>query len=96
LGYIAAAAEVEGLDTMKELRMLFALHGIGLIQIDVKNPTESQILVPARERLDVDWATCNRLTQENKDFFHFIKLVRQFHQTGDPHPKEWDLPREPV
>jgi uncharacterized protein len=95
LGYIAAA-EVEGLDTMKELRMLFALHGIGLIQIDVKNPAESQILVPARERLDVDWATCNRLTQENKDFFQFIKLVRQFHQTGDPHPKEWDLPREPA
>lgn len=75
--------------------MLFALHGIGLIQLDPSNPTESQILVPARERLEVDWATCNRLTQENKDFLQFVKLVRQFHQTSDPHPKDWDLPREP-
>jgi len=45
-GYLAAA-EIEGGDTMKELRMLFALHGIGLIQIDSENPTESQILIPA-------------------------------------------------
>jgi hypothetical protein len=77
---------------MKELRMLFALHGIGLIQIDPENPAESQILIPARERLEVDWATCNRLTQENKDFLQFVKLVRQFHQTGDPRPNDWDLP----
>lgn len=90
-GYLVAA-EVEGADTMKELRMLFSLHGIGLIQIDPENPTESQILIPARERMEVDWATCNRLTQENKDFLQFVKLVRQFHQTGDPRPKDWDLP----
>ncbi|MDO9069466.1 MAG: HrgA protein [Deltaproteobacteria bacterium] len=88
-GYLVAA-EIEGVDTIKELRMLFSLHGIGLIQIDSENPTESQILIPARERLDVDWATCNRLTQENKDFLQFLKLVRQFHQTGDPRPKDWD------
>jgi hypothetical protein len=90
-GYLATA-EIEGADTMKELRMLFALHGIGLIQIDIENPAESQILIPARERLEVDWATCNRLTQENKDFLQFVQLVRQFHQTGDPRPKDWDLP----
>jgi hypothetical protein len=90
-GYLVAA-EVEGAETMKELRMLFALHGIGLIQIDPENPAESQILIPARERLEVDWATCNRLTQENKDFLQFVKLVRQFHQTGDPRPNDWDLP----
>ena len=88
-GYLAAA-EIEGADTMKELRMLFSLHGIGLIQIDIENPTESQILIPARERIEIDWATCNRLTQENKDFLQFVKLVRQFHQTGDPRPNDWD------
>jgi uncharacterized protein len=82
-GYLVAT-EVEGPDTMKELRMLHGLHGIGVIQIDPDNPAESQILVPARERIDVDWATCNRLAQENKDFLQFAKLVRQFYQTGDP------------
>ena len=86
------AADIEGADTMKELRMLFALHGIGLIQLDPDNLAESQILMPARERLEVDWATCNRLTQENKDFVQFMKLVRQFYQTGDSRPNEWNLP----
>jgi uncharacterized protein len=90
-GYLIAA-DIEGADTMKEMRMLFSLHGIGLIQIDPSNPAESQMLIPARERLDVDWATCNRLTQENKDFLQFVKLVRQFHQTGDPRPNDWELP----
>ena len=90
-GYLVAE-QVEGVETLKELRMLFSLHGIGIIKIDPENPAESQILIPARERLGVDWATCNRLAQENKDFLQFIKLVRQFHQTGDPRPKDWDLP----
>ena len=91
-GYLASA-EIEGIETMKELRMLFSLHGIGLIQIDSENPAESQILIPAREKPEVDWATCNRLTRENKDFLKFIRLVRQFHQTDDPRPKDWDIPR---
>jgi hypothetical protein len=88
-GYLVAA-EIEGADTTKELRMLFSLHGIGFIQLDTDNPAESQILIPARERLEVDWVTCNRLTQENKDFLQFLRLVRQFYQTGDPRPKDWD------
>ena len=88
-GYLAAA-EVRGADTMEELRMLFQLHGIGVIQIATENPTESQILIPARERPNVDWATCNRLTQENRDFSQFIKQVRQFYQTGDPDRGSWD------
>ena len=93
-GYLVAA-EIEGSNTMKELRMLFSLHGIGLIQIDPENPAKSQILIPAREKPEVDWATCNRLTLENKDFLQFVKLVRQFHQTDDPRPKDWDIPKNP-
>lgn len=84
-------AEVDGTDTMKELRMLFSLHGIGLVQIDAKNPAERQILIPARERREGDWATCNRLAEENKDFLRFVELVRQFYQTGDPRARDWDL-----
>ena len=90
-GYLVAS-EVEGTETMKELRILSSLHGIGLIQINPENPVESQILIPGRERLEVDWATCNRLTQENKDFLQFLKQVRQFYQTGDPRPQDWDFP----
>lgn len=88
-GYLVAS-EIEGSDTLKELRMLFSAHGIGLIQLDVDNPAESQILVPAKERLEIDWDTANRLTVENRDFMDFVKLVRQFYQTGDPRASDWD------
>ncbi|SMG63305.1 HrgA protein [methanotrophic bacterial endosymbiont of Bathymodiolus sp.] len=88
-GYLVAS-EIEGSETLKELRMLFSAHGIGLIQLDVDNPAESQILVPAKERLEIDWDTANRLTVENRDFMDFVKLVRQFYQTGDPRASDWD------
>ncbi|RWI30847.1 MAG: HrgA protein [Mesorhizobium sp.] len=81
-GYLVAA-NFEGADTMKELRILYAMHGIGLIRLDEENPAESQVLVPARERPDLEWAMCSRLAVENKDFQQFMTKVRQFFQTGD-------------
>jgi hypothetical protein len=90
-GYLVAA-DIVGSQTLTELRMLYGLHGIGLIQLNTENPAESQILIPARERNEVDWSNCNRLAIENKDFKDFIVLVRQFHQTGDLKDGDWDLP----
>ncbi len=89
MGYLAAA-EVQGTETLKELRILSGLHGIGLIEIDVDSPADSQIMIPARERIDIDWNTANRLAEENTDFKEYIKLIRQFYQTGDHSPKDWD------
>ena len=91
-GYLVAA-EIEGQDTLKELRMLFAAHGIGLIKLDVENPSESQVLIPARERGEIDWDTANRLATENKDFLAYVKLVRQFYQTGEARLADWDVPK---
>ena len=82
LGYLVAA-EIEGAETLKELRILYAMHGIGLIKLDAANPAESQILIPARERSELEWAMCSRLADENRDFRAFMKKVRQFFQTGD-------------
>lgn len=92
-GYLVAA-EVEGQDTLKELRMLFAAHGIGLIKLDVDNPADSQVLIPSRERDEIDWDMANRLATENKDFLEYVKLVRQFYQTGEARPADWDLPED--
>ncbi|KII32620.1 HrgA protein [Pseudomonas fluorescens] len=88
-GYLVAAT-VEGDGTLKELRMLAAAHGIGVIQLDVQSPTESQILIPARERSEIDWDMCNRLTEENGDFAEFIGRIRRFHQTGELSAREWE------
>ena len=92
-GYLVTA-EIGGGDTLKELRMLAAAHSIGLIQLDPENPTESQILIPARERPEIDWDSANRLAKENKDFLEYIKLVKQFYQTSEARPGDWDLPKD--
>lgn len=89
-GYLVAA-EIEGPDTLRELRMLSGLHGVGVIRLDCENISESQIMIPSRERQDVDWQTANRLAEENSDFIDYIRLVRQFYQTGDPRSKDWDF-----
>lgn len=90
-GYLVAA-EIEGQDTLKELRMLFAAHGIGLIKLDADNPAESQVLIPAREKDEIDWDMANRLATENRDFLEYLKLVKQFYQTGEARQADWDIP----
>lgn len=90
LGYLVAS-EIEGADTLRELRMLSSLHGIGFIRLDAENPSESQIMIPAKERIEIDWDTANRLTEENKDFLEYIKLIRQFYQTGEIRQSDWDM-----
>lgn len=81
-GYLVAV-ETQGYDTMKELRMLSSLHGIGFIQLNIDEPSDSQIIIPAKERKEIDWNNANRLAEENKDFREYIKVIRTFYQTGD-------------
>jgi len=88
-GYLVTS-EIQKAD--KELRMLAALHGIGLIKLDIENPAESEIMIPARERIDVDWNAANRLAKENPDFLEFIKLVKQFYKLGEIKIRDWDIP----
>ena len=83
------ASEMKGSDTLKELRMLASLHGIGFILLDADNPSESQIMIPAKERPDLDWNSTNRLAKENKDFLKYINLIRQFYQTGEVRSTDW-------
>ena len=88
-GYLVADT-IEGDGTMKELTMLAATHGIGVIRLDSAAPTESQIMIPARERPDIDWDMCNRLTEENTDFVSYIERIKHFHQTGKLNRSEWE------
>lgn len=91
-GYLVAADIQES--AMKELRLLAASYGIGLIRLNAEDPSESEILIPARERPDIDWDACNRLAVENADFRDFVSWVRQFHQTDNAKVGAWDLPPE--
>lgn len=69
-GYLVAPV-IQGSETLKELRMLYATaRRIGVIQLNVENPSESEseILIPACERPEINWTVAGRLSPENKDF----------------------------
>lgn len=89
-GYLVAASIKA--NALTELRLLNELHGVGVILLDVTNPTDSTIEIPARERHEVDWGTCNRIADENKDFLKYVKLIAQFYDTKSTSIKEWDVP----
>jgi hypothetical protein len=91
LGYLAAA-EIQGAE--KEIRILSGMHGIGLIKINIENPAESEIVIPAQERTNIDWNAANRLAEENTDFLEYIKLIRQFYQTQEHRVNDWDIPND--
>lgn len=91
-GYLVASSLVEGKggDTLRELEILAARHGIGFILLNVKEPVgKSQILIPAKERLEIDWDMANRLVKENKDFKSFIGDVTDFCMTGKTKSPGW-------
>ncbi|MCM1511892.1 MAG: hypothetical protein NC112_02080 [Oxalobacter formigenes] len=79
---------------MDELRILCGGHNIGLIQLNSENPSESQILIPAMEKKQLDWNMINRITTENPDFKEFINRVTEFYQTGKIKKHEWHIPEK--
>jgi hypothetical protein len=88
-GYLVATS-ISTSEVEEELRMLSALHGIGVILLLPENPTESEILLPARRRSEVDWQSINRILNENSDFKNFIELVSIYYQTGRIRSQDWN------
>jgi uncharacterized protein len=86
-----AASEINGEDTWQELRMLCSLHGIGYMLIDPDDVSASRIIIPAREREEVDWASVNRIAVENSDFREYLKLVLNYLQTGQLIKRLWEF-----
>ena len=82
-------------DAMTELRLLNELHGIGVILLDPTNSADNTTIeIPARERHEVDWGTCNRIADENKDFLKYVKLIAQFYDSRGTGINEWDVPSD--
>lgn len=47
------------------------------------------------ERSDIDYMVVfseNNATPQNRDFLDYVKLVKQFYQTGEARSADWDLP----
>lgn len=90
-GYLVAA-EVGGADTLDELRLLATAYGVGFIMFNARDPAESEIVVPARLRPEVDWNLANRLAKENPDFLAYLKRVRHYYQIGETRTSDWGVP----
>ncbi len=80
-GYLVATSIDE--KAFEEIEVLFGVHGIGLIKLDVDEPLNSQILIPSRERPKLDWNSADRLADENPDFAKFLKALETLHLTND-------------
>lgn len=77
-------------DVESELQMLCGLHGIGVLILDTESLFDSQILIPAKERNNVDWQSANRIVLENKDFHHYVEQVGIYNQTGRLIASAWN------
>jgi hypothetical protein len=84
-----AATQIIGDDTWRELEMLCALHGVGYIKIDPVDPRSGRILIPAKERDEVDWASANRIAAENSDFQRFLGAVLNYLKSGEVTDARW-------
>ena len=87
--YLVATA-ISDANVEQELRMLSALHGVGIILLNVENPTESEMMLPSKARAEIDWQSANRILVENPDFKDYIELVSTYYQTGRVRDKDWN------
>lgn len=88
VGYLV----ITGLDNNveNELQMLCSLHGIGVLLLNTESLFDSQILIPAQVRADVDWLSVNRIVEENSDFQQYIEQVGIYLQTGKLTKAVWN------
>jgi len=89
-GYLVVA----GVDDKAEieLRILSQVHGIGVIRLNTNDPIESEVVIPARERSEIDWGSANRLAAENPNFRQFLDNMWQFFRTDKLKDSDWPEP----
>jgi hypothetical protein len=92
-GYLVATS-IGGRETLNELKMLHALHGVGVIILNVNDPEQTEIVLPATKREKVDWFSANRLANENSDFLEFIDNTSDYLQTKRLKIRDWDISKK--
>lgn len=75
-GYLVAAEISRDNEFQQELKRLSNSFGIGVIQLDLDNPDDSEVLIPAREKDFIDIETMNRLASINPRFSDFLKGIK--------------------
>jgi len=63
-------------ELMSELRRLNNAFGIGVIKLDARDINESEIVLPAKVKQELDWDTIDLLLKKNGDFREFMEIVK--------------------
>lgn len=90
-GYLVAADIAEDDDLLAELERLAFSFGIGIIQIQLSDLSQSRVVYPARPKESLDWETINKLCEENEDFQTFLQSVKIDVNARKVHRAEYDL-----
>lgn len=75
-GYIVALNIDQDESFRSELKRLNNAFGIGVIQLNAENISQSEILFASKANTNLDWDTIDRLS-ENPDFKNFIKDIQE-------------------
>ncbi len=86
-GYIVTAELSTEPDFIRELARLSNSFGIGVILLDINDPNDSEILMEAEQKDELDWDTINKLAI-NPDFMEFLVRVRKDVEAKEIR-KEW-------
>lgn len=81
-GYLVALEYDSDPALLEEMHRLTNSFGIGFIQLNAEHLEESEILIQAEYKEDLDWDTINKLVENNKDFEKFIENVKDDIQVG--------------
>ncbi|MBS1493164.1 MAG: HrgA protein [Bacteroidetes bacterium] len=74
-GYLVAYKVDDEPSLRDELRRLNNAFGIGIIELNAENVAESEIIFPAKFKIELDWSTIDRLVSENKNFKSFLEII---------------------
>ena len=90
-GYLVALNIDKDEEFIRDLQKLSSSFGIGIIQLDARNVLQSQILVPARYKENIDYATADDLAEKNRRFSNFLKTIVDYDpKNPDRFAKEFD------
>jgi len=87
--YLVAAEISKEEEFMKELTRLSSSFGIGVIKLNLTDPDSTQIILPPKNRENLDWDTIDKLTM-NKDFKEFLSRIKIDIASKKIHHKEYD------
>ncbi|PJB21025.1 MAG: hypothetical protein CO114_07540 [Euryarchaeota archaeon CG_4_9_14_3_um_filter_38_12] len=89
-GYLVAANIDKDEELLSELKRLSTSFGIGIIKLDIDDPDSSEVVLPARQKMELDWETINKLAKENPDFRNFLKRIKIDLSSKEIRKEEYD------